>query len=100
MTRLSPLAFAGALVATSLTILSSSPVQSAAIHVRYGDLDLATQAGRAAFDARIARAARTVCYLDSSTALEQANCRRDSVARAHAALADAARADQVQLASR
>lgn len=100
MTRLSPLAFAGALVATGLTILSSSPVQSAAIHVRYGDLDLATQAGRFAIDTRIAHAARTVCDVDGGTALEQANCRRDSVARAHSTLDRAIEANQLQLASR
>lgn len=100
MTRLSPLAFAGALVATGLTIASSSPAQSAAIHVRYGDLDLATQAGRTAIDARIARAARVVCYQESGAALEDVSCRRDSAARAHEALADAIRANQVQLASR
>ena len=100
MNRLSPLALAGALVATSLTVLSASPAQAAAMRVHYGDVDLSTAAGRATIDARINRAAHTVCRVENQGIANAADCRRDSIANAHAALDRATRGEQVQLASR
>jgi UrcA family protein len=100
MRRLSPLALAAALVATSGTVMFASPTQAAAIGVHYGDLDLSTPAGKAAVDARINRAARIACYLDGADAMAAHACRRDSSQRAHVALDFALHANAVQLASR
>jgi hypothetical protein len=71
MNRLSPLAFAGALVATSLTVMSASPVQASTMRIHYTDLSTA-----------------------------DAGCRGDGIATPHAALDRANRGEQVQLASR
>lgn len=100
MRRLSPLALIAALVATSGTVMFASPTQAASISVPYGDLDLSTQAGKTAVEARINRAARIACYLDGADSVAAHACRRDSVQRAHAALDRALHADQMQLASR
>ena len=100
MNRLSPFAFAGAMLATSLTVLSASPVQAAAMRVHYGDLDLGTAAGRATIDARISTAAHSVCRGENDGVFAAADCRRASIANAHAALDRATRDQQVQLASR
>ena len=101
MRRLSPLALVAALVATSGTVMVASPTQAeaASVAVHYGDLDLSTQAGKAAIDVRINRAARIACYLDGADAIAAHACRRDTVQRAHAALDQALKAE-VQLASR
>jgi UrcA family protein len=100
MARLSPLALAGALIATGMTVLSSSPVQATAMRVHYGDLDLSTTAGRVALDARINRAARVVCRVENRDLAGAEGCRRESVARAHVALDRALLDNAVQLASR
>ena len=100
MRRLSPLALVAALVATGGTVMFASPTEAASIPVHYGDLDLSTPAGKAVVDARINRAARIACYLDGADAMAAHACRRDSVQRAHAALDQALKADQLQLASR
>lgn len=100
MRRLSPLALIAALVATGGTVMFASPTQAASIGVHYGDLDLSTQAGKTALDARINRAARIACYLDGADAMAAHACRRDSIQRAYAALDHRLYADQVQLAAR
>jgi len=100
MRPLSPLALVAALIATSGTVMFASPTQAATVGVHYGDLDLSTQTGKAAVDARISRAARIACYLDGADAMAAHACRRDSIQRAHAALDRALHADQVRLASR
>jgi UrcA family protein len=100
MARLSPLALAGALVATGMTIVSSSPAGATAMRVHYGDLDLSTAAGRATMDARINHAARVVCRVENRDLAGAEGCRRESVARAHATLDRALQDNVVQLASR
>ena len=100
MARLSPLALAGALVATGMTILSSTPAGATAMRVHFGDLDLSTAAGRATMDARINHAARVVCRVENRDLAGAEGCRRESVARAHATLDRALQDNVVQLASR
>jgi len=100
MTRLSPFALAAAMAATSISVLASSPVHAATNHVRYGDLDLSTAAGRAMLDSRINRAARTVCWIENGNIRGAEACRRESVANAHAQLDRAIQAHNIQLASR
>jgi len=100
MNRLSPLAFAGALFATGLTVMASSPVQAATAIVHYGDLDLSTAAGRATLDSRVSHAAHTVCWIENRTLSASEGCRRVSIANAHAAMARAVQSQSIQLASR
>jgi UrcA family protein len=100
MTRLSPLAFAGALFATSLTVLSANPAQAATRHVSYADLDLSSAAGRAAMDQRISRAATSVCFAQYRDLQLAGACRSDTVARAKADLDQAIRRNTVQVAAR
>ena len=100
MNRLSPLAFAAAMIATSVTVMASSQAQAATAHVRYGDLDLATAAGRATLDSRISHAARATCWIENSTISATEACRRDSIANAHETLRHAMQEQAVQLASR
>jgi len=47
MNRLSPLAFAAAMVATSLSVLASSPSQAATVHAHHGDAGLSVANARA-----------------------------------------------------
>ena len=100
MTRLSPLAFAGALFATSLTILSANPAQAASRQVSFADLDLSSAAGRAAMDRRINRAASSVCVAENSSLQSASVCHRETVARAQADLDQAIRRGAVQVAAR
>lgn len=100
MNRLSPFAFAAAMVATSVSVMASSQAQAATAHVRYGDLDLATASGRATLDGRIDRAARAVCWIENSSMTATEACRRDSVANAQETLRHATQGQVVQLASR
>jgi UrcA family protein len=100
MNRMSPLAFAGALIATGLTVMASSPIQAATVHVRYGDLDLSTATGRATLDSRVSHAAHVVCWIENSTLSAAQACRRDSVANGHAAMDRAVQSQSIQLASR
>lgn len=100
MTRLSPLALAGALFATSLTVLSANPAQAASRHVSFADLDLGSAAGRAAMDRRINRAASSVCFAENSTLQLARACHRDTVAQAQADLDQAIRRGTVQVAAR
>jgi UrcA family protein len=100
MTRLSPFAFAAAMVATSATVLFASPSQAAEKRVAYSDLDLATAAGRATLDRRIGSAAQSVCWIENGDIRATATCRRESVAAAHKAVQSAMRSQAVELAAR
>jgi len=100
MNRLSPLAFVAAILATGVTVMASSQAQAATQHVRYGDLDLTTVAGRVTLDRRIERAARTVCWIENANLRGAEACRRESVANARAQLDRAPQAQNIQLASR
>ena len=100
MTRLSPLAFAAAIFATGVTVMASSPVAAATQHVRYGDLDLSTAAGRATLDSRINRAAQTVCWIENVNLRGTEGCRRETIANAREQLHRAMRDQVVQLAAR
>jgi UrcA family protein len=100
MNRLSPLALAAAMFATGVSVMASSQAEAAIAHVRYGDLDLTTAAGRTTLDSRIDRAARTACWIENSTISATEACRRESVANAHETLHRAMQDQVVQLASR
>lgn len=100
MNRLSPLAFAAAVVATGMTVMASSPVAAATRHVHYGDLDLTTAAGRATLDSRINRAAQTACWMANDSLRATAGCRREAVATAREQLHRAMQDQVVQLAAR
>ncbi|WP_116090822.1 UrcA family protein [Sphingomonas crusticola] len=100
MIRLSPFALAGALLATSVTILAVTPTQAASRHVRYGDLDLTSPAGRAAVEARLHTAAGAVCWSDYNTLSLIAACRRATMSQARADLNRAVRGSLIQVAAR
>lgn len=100
MNRLSPFAFAAAMIATGVSVIASSQAQAATAHVRFADLDLSTAAGRATLDNRINRAARTVCWIENGNISGTEACRRESVANARAQLDRATPAQNIQLASR
>lgn len=100
MNRLSPFAFAAAILATGVTVMAATPGQAATAHVRYGDLDLSTASGRATLGSRINRAARTACWIENANIGGSEACRRQSVADAHEQLRHAMQDQTVQLASR
>lgn len=100
MNRLSPLAFAAAILATGVTVMAGTPGQAATAHVRYGDLDLSTASGRATLDGRINRAAHAACWIENANLGASEACRRESVADAHQQLRHAMQDQAVQLASR
>jgi len=100
MTRLSPFAFAAAILATGVTVMASAPAAAATQHVRYGDLDLTTAAGRAALDSRVNRAAHTVCWIENGNLSGTEGCRRASVAAAREQMHRAIQDQAVQLAAR
>ena len=100
MTRLSPFALAGALIATSLSVLSVSPAQAAVKHVQFGDLDLSSDAGRTTMNSRIRHAASIVCHGENRDLSLAAACQRETMAQALVDLERATRTDAVQLAVR
>jgi UrcA family protein len=100
MRRLSPLALAAALVATSGTVMFASPSQATTIGIRYSDLDLSTAGGRTALNTRIDRAVHVVCSVENSSLNEAANCRRESAANARQQMHRAMQDQAVQLAAR
>jgi UrcA family protein len=100
MTRLSPFAFAAAIVATGLSVMASSPAAAATAHVRYSDLDLAAASGRATLARRIDRAAQTVCWIENADIRATRSCRLESVAAAREALRHAMQEQAVTLAAR
>jgi len=100
MNRPSPFALAIAILATGVSVMASSPVDAATAHVRYGDLDLSTAAGRATLDGRISHAARTVCWIENANITTTEACRRETVASAHDLLRRTMQGQAAQLASR
>jgi UrcA family protein len=70
MARLSPLALAAAVIATSLSVVApagAAPAHDADVRpnakvVRYGDLDLTTEGGRIVLDRRVRSAINRVCH--------------------------------------
>jgi UrcA family protein len=100
MNRLSPLAFAAAILATGATVMASAPGQAATVHVGYADLDLSTASGRDTLDSRIDHAANTACWIENRTLSAAAACRRESVADARNATRHAVQSQVVQLAAR
>ena len=78
-------AVAMALGATAATV-SPAIASDTGLAVRYGDLDLRSESGRAALDARIERAARSVCGVANNTELKFARgvreCRDAAIAAA------------------
>lgn len=82
----------GALIVASAlvvpTVSQAAPANSAV--VSYADLNLATGAGRAALDGRIAFAARGVCEIEDSRELAlataTASCRNGAIAAAQPAV--------------
>jgi len=100
MIRLSPFALAGALLATSVTVLGTYPAQAAVRHVSYADLDLTSAAGRAAMDARLSKAASSVCLAENRELSLAAVCHRESMERARADLSRAIHDNAVQVAVR
>lgn len=100
MIRLSPFALAGALLATSVTVLAVTPTQAATRHVHYGDLDLSSADGRATMETRLRKATGAVCWADYDTLDLVSACRRETMAQAHADLGRATGDTVVQVASR
>ncbi len=100
MFRLSPLALAGALLATSLTVLSTTPVQAAVRHVHYGDLDLSTATGRATLDRRLRTAANSVCLAETRMLTVADACARVTLAQARVDARQAVQGSAVQVAAR
>ncbi|MGZ8282087.1 MAG: UrcA family protein [Allosphingosinicella sp.] len=95
-----------ALIASAIAAapVAASPTSTA---VRYGDLDLNSPAGIAAFDARIARAVRQVCGSpyprDLQGRRDVERCRAETLASTQAQRSDAlavAQSRAIQLASR
>ncbi len=78
--------------AAALTMLGAGAAQAETAEVRYGDLNLASAAGRAELDRRIESAARRVCVIDvpAATRLEDRGqiqrCKAQVRAQAAAAL--------------
>jgi UrcA family protein len=85
-------AVAAAFVTTSLAV-SPAAAQTAEVAVSYADLNLASPAGRAALDGRIALAARQVCAIGAGVDLkltsQSRSCEDGAIASA------AAQVDQV-----
>ena len=77
MIRILTLAAVATLATTAL------PARAESIAVRYGDLDLSSQAGRTTLDRRITTAARSVCRNDGTRDLREVmasrNCFRDAI---------------------
>ena len=91
--------------ATALTVAFASPAsaETSKAEVRYADLDLSTDAGRAALDKRIVRAADTVCGpFDRASAFQAMRCRSKAIAdaRSQAQVASAKAGNGVELAAR
>ena len=82
MTRLSPLALATAMAATSFVPLAAMPASAAdAVRVSYRDLDLTTTGGQAVLAKRLRRAANRLCFANQTRALGPLwACRADVLA--------------------
>jgi UrcA family protein len=101
MIRLSPLALAGAVLATSLTIGAVPSQAATSARVSYADLDLTSSADRAVFDQRLRGAASRVCFGTGARMLSELSaCRAVSLTNARAAANEAVRHASVQVAQR
>ena len=73
---------AAAALALTTPLAAADRTEQRVAHVSVADLDLSSDAGKAEFDRRIARAVRTVCPDEMTTAvdknLEVFRCRRDA----------------------
>ncbi|RIV89045.1 UrcA family protein [Aurantiacibacter zhengii] len=70
---------AAALAASAVLAAPVSAAEAESVAVRYSDLDLSTQAGQAALERRLHRAAEEVCGIDrrtSGAALPSSEARR------------------------
>jgi UrcA family protein len=81
MTRLSSIAIAAALLASALPACSAlGATGDGAIRIGYADLNLASDAGRAALSNRVGRAADRLCMVGQVRGLGQTQgCRRDVI---------------------
>jgi len=107
MLTLKTRSFAGlaTVAATLMTVAFATPsyAETVTTAVRYADLDLATDAGKAALDKRIWQAAKQVCgEMDQMNKFQVAACRHRALASArNDAVLASARADaKLQLARR
>lgn len=86
MARLSPLALAAAVIATSLSVIApagAAPAYDPNVRVvRYGDLDLTTEAGRATLDRRVRSAINRICHQGSMIDLDAIQRCRESATEA------------------
>jgi UrcA family protein len=89
-----PAILAAALAATAFAVPAAAEAP-AALSVKYSDLNLATESGRAQLDRRIDKAARSVCLADdvsTGTRLRSAEgreCYEETKARVHEQIAQA-----------
>ncbi|WP_404711379.1 UrcA family protein [Sphingomonas sp. MMS24-J13] len=104
MARLSPLALAAAMIATSLSVLA--PAGAASTYdpdvriVHYGDLDLSTEAGRAVLDHRVRSAINRICHNGSVVDLEALRlCQENAMAATRPAVQLAIRNSENLLAT-
>lgn len=80
---------AGIVAASAAPAAASVPTETAPqTVVRYADLNLADQGGRADLDARIRAAADTVCPSESATDVAVMQCRRKAITQAHRDIAE------------
>lgn len=91
MLRFNLIALAGALAATSATVVAASPAAANATTrvVRVTPQDVATEGGLVLLDQRIARAAAQACHATGERQLALVDaCRRQAIATAQDRLAD------------
>ncbi len=100
MNRLTPLALAAAVLASSVSILVATPAAAEnSVRVRYGDLDLATSGGQAVLAHRLRRAADILCFADKTRELAPLQaCRSDVLASVRPAVQLAMKGGNVRVA--
>ncbi len=80
--------------ALSAAVLAAPAAAAPVVGVKYSDLNLATEAGQAALDARIDRAARDVCGVDEirtgtrTPSSEARRCYKETKANVHKQVAE------------
>jgi UrcA family protein len=93
MFRINILALAGAVIASTVSIVAVSPAlaaDTATATVSFADLDLGSAHGSSVLDRRIAGAANRVCIATNQGVLDQISaCARISIADAHSAVEQA-----------
>ena len=100
MVRLSPIALAGALLATTVSVLAAAPSQATTRHVRLSDVDLASPNGRAIAEKRLSHAVNSVCMAERTSLSIVAKCREETMAQARTDLDRVVRRAVVQMAAR